>query len=187
MPNVIIIAGPNGAGKSTLAPHLLRDTFGILEYVNADTIAEGLSGFAPENAAFDAGRIVLRRLHELAADQKDFAFETTLASRSYAVWLRELQDSGYTISLIFLWLENVDVAIQRVDARVRAGGHSIPEDTIRRRYERGIKNLFGLYLPFVNSWRGFDASTISPSEIARSDERGGETVFDSTLWKQLKR
>ena len=187
MPDVIIIAGPNGAGKSTLAPHLLRDTFGIFEYVNVDTIAEGLSAFAPENAAFDAGRVVLRRLHKLAADQKDFAFETTLASRSFAGWLTELQESGYTTSIIFLRLENVDVAIQRVDARVKAGGHLIPENTIRGRYERGIKNLFKLYLPFVNSWRVFDAPNISPREIARSNERKGETVFDSTLWKQLKR
>jgi predicted ABC-type ATPase len=90
MPDVIVIAGPNGAGKSTLAPALLRDTFGILEYVNADTIAEGLSAFAPQDASFDAGRVMLGRLRELAAARKDFAFETTLASRIYAGWLKEL-------------------------------------------------------------------------------------------------
>ena len=103
MPNVVIIAGPNGAGKSTLAPALLRDTLNIPEYVNADTIAEGLSAFAPEDASFDAGRVMLRRLHELASIKKDFAFETTLATRSYAQWLKRLKAEDYRANLIFLW------------------------------------------------------------------------------------
>lgn len=187
MPEVVVIAGPNGAGKSTLAPTLLRDTFGLSEFVNADTIAEGLSAFAPENAAFDAGRVMLGRLHELASERKDFAFETTLASRYFAAWLKELQDSGYKIGLIFLWLENVDLAIQRVNTRVQVGGHSIPEETIRRRYERGIKNLFDLYLPITNSWRVFDASPIMPREIARCDDDDGETIFDPELWKRIRK
>src|SRR6266566_2102089 len=101
MPNIVVIAGANGAGKSTLAPALLRDTLHILEYVNADTIAEGLSAFAPEDASFDAGRVMLGRLHELAKEQKSFAFETTLASRFYAGWLRELKGRGYRVSLVF--------------------------------------------------------------------------------------
>src|SRR5436190_6481448 len=140
MPNVVVIAGPNGAGKSTLAPALLRDTLNIPEFVNADTIAEGLSAFAPEDASFDAGRVMLGRLHDLANEGKDFAFETTLASRFYAGWLKELREqNAYQVCLVFLWLENVDIAIQRVSARVQAGGHSIPEETIRRRYDRGIR------------------------------------------------
>lgn len=187
MPNVVVIAGPNGAGKSTLAPALLRDTLNIPEFVNADTIAEGLSAFAPEDASFDAGRVMLGRLHDLAAEQKDFAFETTLASRFYAPWLRELQEKDYEVSLVFLWLESVDIAIQRVAARVRAGGHSIPEDTIRRRYELGLKNLFELYIPMTNSWRVFHASPIIPREMARFDEPRGEVIFDDDLWKQIKR
>src|SRR5690349_19065775 len=107
MPNVVVIAGPNGAGKSTLAPALLRDTLNIPEYVNADTIAEGLSAFAPEDASFEAGRVMLERLRGLANKKEDFAFETTLATRFYAGWLRELQSVGYRTSLIFLWLPNV--------------------------------------------------------------------------------
>lgn len=102
MPNVIIIAGANGAGKSTLAPYLLRDTFGITEYVNADTIAQGLSAFAPENSAFEAGRIMLQRLNELSAKQKNFAFETTLATRFYTKWLTKLQTASYEIHLVDL-------------------------------------------------------------------------------------
>lgn len=141
MPNVIVITGPNGAGKSTLAPALLRDTLHILEYVNADTIAEGLSAFAPEDASFDAGRVMLGRLHELAEAGRDFAFETTLASRFYASWLKQLQEKGYRVSLVFLWLRSVEIAIERVRARVRLGGHSIPEETIRRRYEHGTRNF----------------------------------------------
>lgn len=188
MPDVILIAGPNGAGKSTLAPALLRDTLNIPEFVNADTIAEGLSAFAPEDASFDAGRVMLGRLHDLAEEGKDFSFETTLASRFYAGWLRALRESsGYQVSLVFLWLENVDIAIQRVAARVAAGGHSIPEETIRRRYDRGLRNLFELYLPIMNSWRIFHASPTIPKEIARYDEPGGQRVFDESLWRRIKK
>ncbi len=187
MPHIIVIAGPNGAGKSTLAPALLRDTLHIREYVNADTIAEGLSAFAPEEASFEAGRVMLSRLRELAGEGKSFAFETTLATRFYARWLNDLRGSGYQVSLVYLWLENVDIAIERVSARVRAGGHSIPEATIRRRYDRGINNLFELYLPVTNSWRVFHASPIIPKEIARFDEIGGEVISDQTLWNQIKR
>lgn len=187
MPNIVIIAGPNGAGKSTLAPALLRDTLNITEFVNSDVIADGLSAFAPENAAFEAGRVTLRRLKELASEGRDLAFETTLATRSYAPWLSGLQVSGYQISLLFLWLEDVEIAIKRVAARVAAGGHSIPEATIRRRYERGLINLSELYFPIMNSWRIFHASPIIPKEIARYDELGGEMVFDHELWKRIRR
>lgn len=186
MPDVIVIAGPNGAGKSTLAPALLRDTIGILEFVNADTIAEGLSAFAPEDASFDAGRVMLGRLHDLASDRKDFAFETTLASRFYANWLTELQAQNYRVSLIFLWLNGVELAIERVNARVRLGGHSIPEETIYRRFERGVKNLFAIYLPIANAWRVFDASPKTPLEIARYTEEDGQTIFLAFLWEQIK-
>lgn len=187
MPNVVIIAGPNGAGKSTLAPVLLRDTLNVSEFVNADTIAQGLSAFAPEGASFEAGRAMLRRLYGLAEERKDFAFETTLASRFYARWLRELQKVSYQVSLVFLWLESVDIAIERVAARVMAGGHSIPEATIRRRYERGLENLFDLYIPTSNSWRIFHASPIMPIEIARYDQLVGEVVFDEGLWGKIKK
>ena len=123
MPHVVVIAGPNRAGKSTLAPALLRDTLHITEFVNADTIAMGLSGFAPEKVAFEAGRVALQRQRELGAEGEDFAFETSLATRSYARWLNELGEAGYQVSIVFLWLELVDIAIKRVAARVKAGGH----------------------------------------------------------------
>jgi predicted ABC-type ATPase len=168
----------NGAGKSTLAPALLRDTLGILEYVNADTIAEGLSAFAPEDASFDAGRVMIGRLRELADEGKDFAFETTLASRFYAGWLKELQQKGYCVHLTFLWLEDVDLALERVRARVLSGGHDIPAATLRRRYGRGLKNLFELYMPRVDSWRIYDASNIIPIEIADFSKDQGKVIYN---------
>lgn len=186
MPNVIVIAGANGAGKSTLAPYLLRDTFGIAEYVNADTIAEGLSAFAPEGAAFEAGRIMLKRLNELALGRKDFAFETTLATRFYARWLKDLQSKHYRVHLVFLWLRNSELAIERVRARVRAGGHDIPKDTIKRRYERARQNFFRLYLPLADSWQIYDVSSHKPQTVAFSDKIKGETIVQNDIWNQIK-
>lgn len=186
MPNVVVIAGPNGAGKSTLAPYLLRDTLNISEFVNADTIAEGLSGFAPETAAFEAGRVALRRQKELAKERKDFAFETTLASRSYVRRLLELRQKGYQVTLMFLWLESAELAIERVKERVRAGGHDIPESTIRRRYDRGLKNLFGLYMPIVDVWSIRETSFAHSVEIARYTGSEGQVIYDEERWKVIK-
>jgi predicted ABC-type ATPase len=137
-PQVVLIAGPNGAGKTSLAPFLLRNRFSEFAFINADTIASGLSAFAPETVAIEAGRIMLSRLHELSARKQSFAFERTLAARSYASWLKRLRFQGYEVHLIFVWLRSVDLAIERVAERVRRGGHSIPPEQIRRRYQRGI-------------------------------------------------
>ncbi|MCP9493687.1 MAG: zeta toxin family protein [Pyrinomonadaceae bacterium MAG19_C2-C3] len=186
MPNVILISGANGAGKSTLAPHLLRDTFGVLEYVNADTIALGLSAFAPEQAAYGAGRIMLKRLDELAAGGKDFAFETTLASRSYVRRLKRLQEvRGYKVSLIFLWLGNADLAVSRVSERVKIGGHDVPEAVIRRRYVKGLRNFFELYQPLADAWRVYDVSSSIPKPIA-SGTANQFQVTEHRLWKQMQ-
>lgn len=187
MPEVIVIAGPNGAGKSTLAPHLLRDKLGILEYVNADTIAQGLSAFAPETAAIEAGRVMLHRLNELSQQSRDFAFETTLASRFYSKWLNKRQTTGYHIHLVFLWLNSPDLAIQRVAERVRAGGHNIPEGTIRRRYDRGCENFFRLYRPFVDSWQVYDVSEESPIEVAFGAKLEGQTIINEWLWQTIEK
>lgn len=155
-PRMIIVAGPNGAGKSTTAPFLLRDAFAVEEFVNADTIARGLSAFAPERSALQAGKIMLRRIRDLAARRRSFAFETTLASRLFAPWAASLADEGYKVHLIFLSLPSADVVVQRVDTRVRLGGHAVEEDVIRRRYASGWRNLFALYMPVVDSWILFD-------------------------------
>jgi predicted ABC-type ATPase len=151
---IIIIAGPNGAGKTTLAPLLLRDWLGLMEFVNADTIASGLSAFDPEKAAMEAGRVMIRRLRELAARRDNFAFETTLVTRSYAPWLNRLVSEGYRISLLFIRLDSPELAIERVRARVASGGHDIPEETVRRRYLSGVRNFFSLYQSLADSFCG---------------------------------
>src|SRR2546422_9765241 len=154
-PQVIVIAGPNGAGKTTLAPFLLRDMLGLMEYVNADPIALGLSGFDPGSVAFEAGRIMLKRLHDLAKQRKTFAFESTLAAKSYIRWIEGLRAGGYNFQLMFLWLRSADLAIQRVRERVRAGGHNVVEDVIRRRYVTGLRNFWRLYQPLADAWSVF--------------------------------
>ena len=186
-PQIIIIAGPNGAGKSTLAPHLLKDTFDLLEYVNADTIARGLSAFNPESVSFEAGRVMLERLHSLAEQQKSFAFETTLATRSYAAWLSGLKQRGYRFHLLYLWLRSPELAIHRVEVRVRLGGHGIPDSLVRRRYVRGIHNFFCLYQSLADSWTVFDNSESNgPMLVAVGNGLITSDVSQEELWKGIR-
>lgn len=186
-PQVVVIAGPNGAGKSTLAPYLLRDAFGLLEYVNADTIALGLSAFSPERVAFRAGRIMLERLHTLARAGASFAFETILASRSYAPWIGELKGGGYGFHPIFLWLRTPGLAVERVKERVRLGGHDVPEATILRRYRRGLRNFFMLFMPLADTWAFYDNSVAGdPVAVATGKGEDDVTVCDADLWLEAK-
>ena len=138
---IVAIAGPNGAGKSTTAPAIVRQVFGIDEFVNADTIARGLSEFAPDKVAIAAGRIMLGRIKNLSRSGADFAFETTLASRTFKPLLDDLRLKGYEFHLIYLWLQNSELAIKRVQERVRLGGHDVPKEIVHRRYERGLANF----------------------------------------------
>ena len=186
-PKVIIIAGPNGAGKSTLAPHLLKDTFGLLEYVNADTIALGLSAFSPETVAFEAGRIMLRRLRGLVEAGESFAFESTLASRCYVPWIRGLKKQRYSFHLIYLWLRSPELAIERVRGRVRLGGHDVPLEVISRRYFRGLQNLFALYQPLADTWAIYDNSISgNPIIVATGKNNSDIAVFDEFLWQKIR-
>jgi len=187
-PKVIVIAGPNGAGKSTLAPFMLRDEYGITEFVNADTIAQGLSAFTPETVAFEAGRIMLRRMKELAGGRVDFAFETTLASRSYAIWLAGLQQQGYEFDLVFLSLRSPDLAVQRVKERVRLGGHDVPEVVVRRRYFKGIRNFFKLYQALADSWGVYDNSSGGrPRLVAQGVGGTVSKIYDEGTWDNFVR
>lgn len=169
MPSVIFIAGPNGAGKSTAGPRLLRDEFGVLDFVNADAIAAGLSAFHPEGVAFQAGRILLERVRELAHQRKDFAVETTLSGRSYGRWLRDLKTEGYNFHLLFLSLPSEQLAVERVAGRVRLGGHDIPEATIRRRYQAGLRNLFSIYRPLSDRCEVYDNSLPWPRPLSAAE------------------
>ncbi len=185
-PVVVVIGGPNGAGKSTIAKSVLADTVGIDEFVNADTIAQGLSAFDPERAAFLAGRVMRSRLRELAEGRASFAFESTLASRSFAPWLRELTDAGYEVHLIYVSLESPDLAVRRVKVRVKSGGHHVPEEVIRRRFVRSLRNLFDLYVPIAMSWRVFDNSTRSLRLIAECRPPHQPHVFDEPALIRLR-
>lgn len=159
---------------------------GLTEYVNADVVALGLSGFDPGAAGLAAGRIVLDRLRTLATERRSFAFETTLASRSFAPWLRELSATRYHVAVVFLWLPTVEVAIARVRARVALGGHDVPEGTIRRRYVRGLSNFFGLYAPLASDWRFYDGSGPSLRLIAAGGATMQERVHDPQVWSKLR-
>ncbi|WP_225893961.1 zeta toxin family protein [Atlanticothrix silvestris] len=158
MPNLYIIGGANGSGKTTAALQILPYFLSVFEYVNADEIAAGLSPFNPESVAIQAGRLMLERLETLVNAEADFAFETTLAARHFARFLKKCQVKGYIINLIYFWLCSPDLAIARVCRRVESGGHNIKEDTICRRYERGRKNLIELYLPLCDRWIVYDNS-----------------------------
>ena len=186
-PRLIVLAGPNGAGKTTAAGSFLRAELGVTEFVNADVIAQGLSGFRPEAAALHAGRVMLVRLKELAAARADFAFETTLASRSFAPWIRDLCQFGYEFELFFFWLSSVDLAVARVAQRVRGGGHDVPEETVRRRYRRGIDNFFHLYQPISRAWWVYDNSADgNPRLIAAGSGSAEATVADTVAWSMMK-
>lgn len=185
-PQVVVIAGPNGAGKTTLSAALLRDHFGGMEYVNADPIAQGLSAFHPETVAFEAGRAMLRRLRALALQRSSFAFETTLATRSYAVWLGRLKRGGYRFHLLFLWLSSADLAVQRVRERVRAGGHNVPEEVVRRRYGKGIRNFLSLYRELADTWAIYDNTVLgSPDTIATGIGKKGLNIHNEALWAKF--
>lgn len=182
-PHVIVIAGPNGAGKSTVAPTLLRDMLGVTEFVNADLIAQGLSAFDTASVAFQAGRVMLSRIRKLAAQRCRFAFETTLATRSYVPWFVELKRSGYTFDLLFLSLPAPEMAVARVAERVRSGGHDVPEDVIQRRYKRGLENFFRLYRPLADRWWFFENSSPNgPRLLARGERDKPDEVPDASIW-----
>lgn len=165
-PTAYVIAGPNGAGKTTFATEFLPDFVHCREFVNADLIAAGLSPFAPETQAMRAGRLLLTRLRELAEARRDFGFETTLAGRGYLKVIADLRRSGYHVVLFFLWLPSAEMAVARVANRVRQGGHDIPEATIRRRFESGLRNFFCSYAPLVDAWHLYDGSRLPPSSLA---------------------
>jgi len=185
-PELVVLAGPNGAGKSTLAPWLLRDGWQIREFVNADEIAKGLSGFQPESVALQAARLMWNRLEGLAASRTSFAFETTLASRTYAPWIAKRKAEGYRTRLVFIWLPNADQAINRVKDRVRTGGHHIPDDVVRRRYSGGLHNLFELYLPLMDRWSVLDGTECADMRlIALGDEEGTVEIVCPETWRRI--
>lgn len=173
---IYIISGCNGAGKTTASYTILPEILDCPEFVNADNIAAGLSPFQPEKVAFEAGRIMLERIDFLLSTNQTFAIETTLASKTYKSKLTKAIKNGYQIKLLFFWLPNVSMAIDRVAMRVSEGGHNIPVEVIVRRYLRGIQNLFKIYIPLCNEWAVFDNSDGEPHLLAKGLDSKIEVV-----------
>jgi predicted ABC-type ATPase len=187
-PQIVVIAGPNGAGKTSSAADLLRDTVGIEVFVNADVIAQGLAGFRPELAAFEAGRIVLERIDELGRARADFAVESTLSGLTLARRLERLAAAGYVVHVVYLWLPSPDLAVARVRQRVEAGGHHVPEADVRRRFWRSLVNFDRVYRPLAASWRIYDGSAhgLRPL-IAYGSGRTQASSVDPAKWDSILR
>ncbi|MDE2060074.1 MAG: zeta toxin family protein [candidate division NC10 bacterium] len=161
-PQCIVIAGPNGAGKTTFAREFLPREVDVIHFVNADLIAGGLSPLRPELAARQAGRLVLSELERLAKSREDFAFESTLSGRTYLRLLNRWRAVGYRIDMVFLWLPSVQLALQRIAARVRQGGHTVPRADVVRRFDRSWTNFRGAYRPLADTWAVYDNSGEAP-------------------------
>ncbi|KAF0154887.1 MAG: hypothetical protein FD159_2430 [Syntrophaceae bacterium] len=178
-PNIYIVAGPNGVGKTTFMEENYAD---CLHFVNADLIAAGLSPFSPGSVAIKAGKLVLEEIERHIDYGHDFAFETTLAGKSYVRLLKTVREKGY---LFFLWLQDVDLAIKRIEMRVKAGGHDVPTLDVKRRFYRGIYNLFHLYRPLLDFWMLFDNSGTIPQELA-FEKDGMLTVINIPMFKVIE-
>ena len=181
-----IIAGCNGAGKTTASFTILPETLGCKEFINADEIAKGLSPFQPESVAVQAGRIMLARMDELLQKGETFAFETTLATKSYKQKIEWAQANGYEVTLLFFWLDSPNMAKKRVAQRVAEGGHSIPSETIERRYYNGIANLFAIYIDMVDICYIFDNSEGRKELIAQKEKHKGIIIYNNDKFNLMK-
>jgi predicted ABC-type ATPase len=183
-----IIGGCNGAGKTTASFNILPDLLNCKEFVNADEIARGLSPFQPEKVSIEAGRLMLNRINELINSNQDFSFETTLSTRSFVRTIEKAKANGYYITLIFFWLESVELAKDRVEKRVIEGGHNIQPEVIERRYYSGIRNLFELYVNCVDSVLLYDNSTLISELIAEKELSDTSFIIhDSQKFSKLKK
>jgi predicted ABC-type ATPase len=184
--NLYIIAGCNGAGKTTASFTILPEILDCKEFVNADEIAKGLSPFQPEKVSLESGRIMLNRINDLIRERKNFAFETTLSTKSYRSKIIEAKAKGYTVILLFFWLQNIELAKERVKVRVAEGGHNIEPEVIERRYQRGVKNLFNIYLPIVDGAFIFDNSEAMPVLLAEKQLNAILNIVNNSTFSILK-
>ena len=185
MPRMYIISGCNGSGKTTASYMLLPELLDCSEFVNSDEFAKSLAPFHPETAYITASRYMLKKLRYLFARREDFCIETTLATRSLLKMVRTAQDQGYFVTVVYLWLNSPEIAVERVAARVEAGGHDVPPDVIRRRYYTGLEYFFELYAPVCDKWMLVDNSTNEFRIVAEGSSKG-TTVRDLTLYNQIK-
>jgi len=184
---IFMIAGPNGAGKTTTAGPLMQGGKVIYEFINSDEIARGLAPMHPESVSLAASKLMLKRLKELLEAGKSFAFETTASGTNYIKYLKEAKSDGYEVQLLFLWLSSPDLAVKRVTQRVAQGGHSVPEETIRRRYQLGLKNLIKHYLPLSDSAIIINGSTSEVNKIiAVKNKKDGLVIENHLIWKKIE-
>ncbi len=181
-----IISGCNGAGKTTASFNILPEILQCKEFVNADEIARGISPFQPEKVAIEAGRIMLNRIDELLDLEEDFAFETTLSTRSFVNTIERAKSKGYSITLIFFWIESTELAIKRVQTRVKEGGHNIPNNTIVRRYYGGLKNLFSLYQNICDLIMIYDNSKSNPELIFEKSIGNSDVIYNNEKFNQIQ-
>ena len=167
---ILIIAGPNGAGKTPFANEFLPNEAGCPIFINADLIAAGLNPFQPEVPAVRAGRIMLEMIDNYVSQGDSFAFEVTLSGRGFARFIPQWQAQGYWVSLYFLSLPMADIAVDRVSHRVQRGGHHVPEEDIRRRFDSGLRNFDLIYKGLVDEWVLYDA-TVSPPKPVEQGRR----------------
>ena len=183
MAEIYVFGGCNGSGKTTLATTFLSSLSGV-EFVNADIIAAELNPNDVDSVAIQASRLMLERINTLFRQGRDFAFETTLAARTFARFLTECQSNGYKINLFYVWLNSSELAVARVAQRVASGGHNIPRDTIIRRYERGRKNFIELYSPIANRWIAYDNS-VQRQKIAEKPLNQPLTIYQPQIWQKI--
>jgi predicted ABC-type ATPase len=186
MPTLYIISGCNGAGKTTASYTILPEMLNCKEFVNADAIAAGLSPFQPEKVAFEAGRLMLKRIEYLISIKSDFAIETTLSTKSYAQTIKKCKESGYDTVLIYFWLNSTELAIKRVTERVKKGGHFIPGEVVIRRYKRGLENLNNIFISLSDYWFVVNNSDNSPVLIAEGHLNIDNYVYNSEIWEVIK-
>lgn len=187
MPNLFIISGCNGAGKTTASLTVLPETLACLEFLNADEIARGLSPLNPEKSAIEAGTVVIKKIEQLLESKTDFAVGTTLSTKMFAKTIEKARQLGYTITLLYFWLDSIELAVERVKIRVTEGGHNVPPSTIARRYLSGLKNLFNLYIPICDYWMIFDNSKMHAELIAEGYFKDNINIKNNNTYSNIKK
>ena len=184
MPRLYILCGCNGAGKTTASYTMLPEILDCHEFVNSDEFAKSLSPFDPSTASVSASRFMLMRIQFLLDQGTDFSIETTLATRSLVSIIKDARSRGYSVALLYLWVQSPEIAIQRVRDRVNHGGHNIPEDVLRRRYQMGIRYLFNTYIPLCDRWVMVD-NTKSPFSVIAEGSSGRLVIKDEDKFNKI--
>ncbi|MBI5403173.1 MAG: zeta toxin family protein [Ignavibacteriae bacterium] len=185
MPNLYLISGCNGAGKTTASLTVLPELLNCKEFVNADSIASGLSPLNPDSVSFQAGKLMLERINELKNLNVDFAIETTLTTLSYKNLILDCKKTGYEITIVFFWLKELSIAINRINDRVKKGGHFVDTEIVKRRYLKGIKNLFDIFIPISDNWFVYDNSDKYPVLVASGKGFEILRIFKKEIWEHL--